>query len=367
MCALFGIVGTYEPAQARQALSLMAHRGPDACGIIERPELFFAHSRLGIRDLTPQADQPMAAGGLLLAFNGEVYNWREVADALGSPHTTEAETVLAAWKRWGAACVRRFRGMFAMAVYEHGTLYLLRDRLGKKPLFFTALGRRFVFASELKAIVPFLPKVVMNDDALMGYLSFLAPTAPHTFFKGIEKLAPGEMLTLSNGGVKRERYYDLLDAAEPLDAAEAEKTIEALLYESVRLRLDADVPVCALLSGGIDSAAVNAVAARLGRPLPTFTLGYKGFANYDESGAAAETAALLGLEHTRVVIDRNDFVDHLDPVLDHLDEPLNDPAAVPLYLLYERIKREGYRVVLSGEGGDELFLGYRQYLDYFDV
>lgn len=365
MCALFGIVGTHDPRLARTALASMAHRGPDYCGIVEKPGLFFAHNRLSIRDRDARAHQPLASGELLLSFNGEVYNWREVADALGLGAVTEAETVLAAWKAWGPGCVERFRGMFAMAVHDGGTLYLLRDRLGKKPLFFARLGERFVFASEIKGILPFLPRIRMNDDALMSYLSFLTPVAPHTFFEGIEKVAPGEMVTLTNGRIDRRAYYSLLDAP-PLEYRHAE-TIESLLVESVGLRLDADVPVCALLSGGIDSATINAVAAGLERPLPTFTLGYEGFDNYDESLAAAETAERLGLEHTRVVIGQNDFVDRIDPVLDHLDEPLNDPAAIPLYLLFERIRREGYRVVLSGEGGDELFLGYRQYFDYLDV
>ncbi|HHH72208.1 MAG TPA: asparagine synthase (glutamine-hydrolyzing), partial [Sulfuricurvum sp.] len=254
-----------------------------------------------------------------------------------------------------------------MAIYDNGTLHLLRDRLGKKPLFFARLKESFVFASELKAIVPFLPSVKMNGDAMMSYLSFLATTAPHTFFVGIEKLAPGERVTFTNDSVSRHDYYSLLDAANPVDDTDAPKQIEEKLFESVRLRLDADVPVCALLSGGIDSAAINAVSAKLGKPLQTFTLGYKEYARYDESAAAAETAAILGLQHTKVTIGQNDFVDAIDPVFDTLDEPLGDPAAIPLYLLFQVIKKEGYRVVLSGEGGDELFLGYRQYFDYLDI
>ncbi len=367
MCALFGILGDYESAAARSALARLAHRGPDYCGIVERPRLFFGHQRLSIRELHERAHQPLHEADLLLSFNGEIYNHEAIAESLGLEGATEAQTLLAAYRAWGIDCVRRFRGMFAIALYDGGTLHLVRDRLGKKPLFFAAMKERFVFASEIKGIVPLLPSVAMNDDALTAYLSFLAPTAPHTFYRGVEKVAPGEVVTLRDGVVTRRPYYDLLEAAEPVDDAEAPRLIMERLVESVRMRLAADVPVASLLSGGIDSAAVNAVAADLGRPLRTFTLGYAEGYNYDESAAAAETAQLLGLENRRVVITQNDFVDAIDPVMEALDEPLNDPASVPLYLLFDAIGREGYRVVLSGEGGDELFLGYRQYFDYLDV
>jgi len=367
MCAVFGILGDYDPREARRGLAKLAHRGPDYCGIVEQKGLFFAHHRLSIRDLHERAHQPLHSGGVLISFNGEIYNHQYIADTLGLSEATEAETVMAAYLRWGIDCVQRFRGMFALAIYDGGTLYLLRDRLGKKPLFFARQKERFIFASEIKGIVPFLPRVRMNDDALMSYLSFLAPVAPHTFFEGIEKVAPGELITVTNTSVSRTNYYSLLESAKPLQIAEAPEQIETLLFESVRLRLAADVPVAALLSGGIDSAAVNAVAAKLGRPLQTFTLGYEERFNYDESTGAAETAQVLGLKNRKVTIGRNDFIDAIDPVMDALDEPVNDPAAVPLYLLFGAIKKEGYRVVLSGEGGDELFLGYRQYFDYLDI
>jgi len=367
MCAIFGIIGAYEPAAARAALAKLSHRGPDYCGIVERPRLFFAHHRLSIRDLHERSHQPLERDALLLSFNGEIYNHAEIAATLGVQGATEAETVLHAYRRWGIDCVGHFRGMFALALYDGGTLYLLRDRLGKKPLFFAAQKERFVFASEIKGIVPLLPSVRLNDEALMGYLSYLAPTAPHTFFQGVEKVAPGELVTFKEGVVSRTPYYSLLDAAEPLDDAEAPRIIEERLLESLRLRLEADVPVASLLSGGIDSALLNAFALRLGKPLRTFSLGYAERFNYDESAAAAETARMLGIGNTTVTIGQNDFVEAIDPVFDTLDEPLNDPAAVPLYLLFGAIKQEGYRVVLSGEGGDELFLGYRQYFDYLDV
>ncbi len=366
MCAVFGILGDYEPSEARRALSLLAHRGPDACEAVETPRLFFAHRRLRIRETAP-ARQPLRRGDVRISFNGEIYNDRTLAETLGIPGAGEAQVVLAAYLRWGTACVEHFRGMFALAVYDNGTLHLFRDRLGKKPLFFHAGPRRFAFASEIKALVPLLPSVRMNDEAMMSYLAFLAPAPPHTFFEGIEKLAPGEMLTFENNTVSRRFWYDLLDAAEPSGDTNVLSRLQTELFESVSMRLDADVPVCALLSGGIDSAAIHAAAKSLGRPLAAFTLGYEEGGRYDESEAAAETARLLGLEHRIVRISRSDFIDTIDPALDALDEPLNDPAAVPLFLLMSAIAKEGYKVVLSGEGGDELFLGYRLYFDHLDV
>ena len=228
MCAVFGILGDYASSTARAALSAMAHRGPDYCGIVEQERLFFAHNRLAIRDLHERAHQPLRHGNILLGFNGEIYNHQEIADTLGLKEATEAETVLAAYLAWGIGCVQRFRGMFALAVYDNGTLYLARDRLGKKPLFFARQKERFVFASEIKGILPFLPTVRMNDDALMSYLSFLAPVAPYTFFEGIEKLAPGEIVTFKDGKISREAYYSLLDASVPLDDALAPKRLEAV-------------------------------------------------------------------------------------------------------------------------------------------
>ncbi|MEA3330377.1 MAG: asparagine synthase (glutamine-hydrolyzing), partial [Campylobacterota bacterium] len=245
-----------------------------------------------------------------------------------------------------------------------------RDRLGKKPLFYLQ-AKSFVFASEIKALTPFLNKYELNDDALMSYLSFLAPTPPHTFFRGINKLACGEYLTLDTASwhVEVKRYFDLLDSKPNIITSrdEAIHSLESLLEESITMRLNSDLPMASLLSGGIDSATINAYALKQGINLPTYTLGYKEFTKYDERENAKESAEFLGLKNTQVEIDQEDFILACDNVFETLDEPLNDPAAVPLYLLFEHIKKDGYKVVLSGEGSDELFLGYRQYFEYLDI
>ena len=371
MCSIFGIIGEYNDKSARAALAKMAHRGPDYCGVVQSERLFFAHQRLSIQDRDSRSHQPLSHQNIHLSFNGEIYNFEELKRELDFPFATkgDSEVIIAAFIKWGVAFVEHLRGMFAIALLDGETLYLFRDRLGKKPLFFMQDSSAFRFASELKALTPFLKKTQMDEDALLSYLSFLAPTPPFSFFKGIRKLAAGEYLLFRDGEYKIERYYDLLDTPSSLihDKAEALRKIEATLEESMQLRLSADVPMAALLSGGIDSAAINYYAKKQGLNLPTYTLGYKEFSKYDERANARESAEFLGVENREVEIDEAAFINASDRVLDTMDEPLNDPASVPLYLLFEQIKQDGYRVVMSGEGSDELFLGYREYFEYLDI
>ncbi len=372
MCAVFGILGSYEEGMARAALGRLTHRGPDFCGVVERKNLFFAHQLLSIMDTSSASAQPLAYEKILLSFNGEIYNFKELQAELKEEFTfkyaNESEVLIAAYLKWGVEFVAHLRGMFAIALLDDETLYLFRDRLGKKPLFYLH-NKAFIFASEIKALLPFLHKTEMDGDALLSYLSFLAPTPPFTFFKGIKKLGAGEYLVYKNGVYEVKRYFDLLDAKPNLitDKEEAVFRVREMLEESINMRLNADVPMASLLSGGIDSAAINAFALKGGANLQTYTLGYKEFAKYDERQNAKESAELLGVKNREVVIGQEEFLEASERVLETLDEPLNDPAAVPLYLLFEQIKKDGYRVVLSGEGSDELFLGYRQYFEFLDV
>ncbi len=370
MCAVFGIIGKYNNSKARLALSKLTHRGPNYCGVFQRDNLFFAHQRLTIVDSHERSHQPLQYKNILLSFNGEIYNFQELKEELDFDFQTESdsEVIIASYLKWGIEFVHHFRGMFAIALMDGDTLYLFRDRLGKKPLFFMQ-NSSFIFSSELKALTPFLEKTIMNNDALLSYLSFLTPTPPHTFYKGISKLSAGEFLTLKDGVYKVQQYFDILDTQPNIitDRDEAIYKIEQILEESISLRLNSDLPIASLLSGGIDSATINAYALQYGKKLNTYTLGYKEFAKYDERKNAKETAEFLGIKNSEVVIGEEEFIGAMDSVLDTLDEPLNDPASIPLYLLFERIKNDGYKVVMSGEGSDELFLGYRQYFEYLDI
>ena len=198
MCAIFGILGHYDANKAKSALGKLAHRGPDYCGIIEQQNLFFAHQRLTIQDSHHRSHQPLQYGKILLSFNGEIYNFNELKKELDFDFQTQSdsEVIIAAYLQWGVDFVKHLRGMFAIALLDDTTLYLFRDRLGKKPLYFMQTKEQFIFASELKGITPFLAKKRLNNDAMLSYLSFLAPTPPESFYKGIYKLGAGEYLTL---------------------------------------------------------------------------------------------------------------------------------------------------------------------------
>ncbi len=362
MCAIFGILGEYTPSQARHALSRMAHRGPDFCGIVEEEQLFFAHYRLSILDRGTRAHQPLRHQGVYVSFNGEIYNHQELRKSLPYAFETQsdAETVLAAYLHYGIDFVRYLRGMFAIAIVEGTRLYLVRDRFGKKPLYYYHHAKGVHFASEIKALTPFLKQTRMNHDALLSYLSFLAPSPPHTFYTGIEKLESGCYAMYEQGNLQIHRYYDLVHETR----VPGNNTIEQSIRESIALRMCADVPIAALLSGGIDSAVIAAIARETEPNLRTFTIGYKEYRNYDEREHAAYTANYLGVNNCSFEVNQNDFMRAVPYVFESMDEPLNDPAAIPLYLLFEKIKAEGYKVVLSGEGSDEIFLGYRHYREY---
>ena len=372
MCGIFGILGEYDSNLARSALAKLSHRGRDHCGIIEKKNLFFAHHRLSIQDISTKSNQPIQHDNILLSFNGEIYNFKELKDNLAAEFQfktkSDGEVIIAAYLKWGVNFVNHLRGMFAIALLDTTTLYLFRDRLGKKPLFYMH-DKRFIFASEIKAITPFLHSVQMNEDALMSYLTYLAPTSPHTFFQGIKKLAPSQYIKFQNNTVEIKEYFSLLDTPPNMITSkdEAVNSLEKLLEESITIRLHSDVPMASLLSGGIDSATINAFALKNGFYLQTYTLGYEGYAKYDERDAAKQSAKFLGLKNKEIIISQDDFINASDKVLDTLDEPLNDPASVPLYLLFENIAKDGYKVVLSGEGSDELFLGYRQYFEFLDI
>ncbi len=369
MCAIFGIIGEYDTNKANSSLKKIHHRGPDEANIVKEKNFFFAHNLLKIQNAKTR--QPLNKNNVLLSFNGEIYNYKELQIELKThgytPHD-EAEVLVDAYDLWGANFVNKLRGMFAIAIKDNDTLYLFRDRLGKKPLFYLQ-SNVFIFASEIKALTPYLKKTEMDMDALLSYLSFLAPTTPYTFFKDIKKLGAGEYLIYKDKSISVKKYFNILDTEANLitDKDEALQKLESKLKDSINIRLSSNANMASLLSGGIDSATINFFASQCGVDLHTYTLGYKDHEKYDEGLDAKYSAEYLGLKNKKVEISMDDYALHVDDVLDTLDEPLNDPAAIPLYLLFKEIKKDGHRVVLSGEGSDELFLGYRHYFNYLDI
>jgi len=371
MCAIFGIIGEYNSNLARKSLEIMSHRGPDYCGIIEEKNYFFAHNRLSIIDTSSNAHQPLKHKDITLSFNGEIFNFKALKKELEYDFSSESdsEVLIAAYLKWGLDFVQHLTGMFAIALKDGDDLYLFRDRFGKKPLYFISESNRFIFASEIKGLKPFLSSIEMNNDALISYLTFLAPTPPHSFYEGIHKLEASHFLHVRDFKCKQHLYYSPLHVTPSLHTNHTEviTSLDTLVESAITQRLDADVPIASLLSGGIDSALIAAIAKKNGTNLDTFTLGYKEFKNYDERDNAAISAQEIGLNNRAIEINQDDYIDAIDKVFDAMDEPINDPASIPLYLLFENIKKEGYKVVLSGEGSDELFLGYRQYFEYLDI
>jgi asparagine synthase (glutamine-hydrolysing) len=384
MCGLCGVIGP-ERRTRLDALEAMntaiRHRGPDDAGtwssafrVGDRPhEVGFGHRRLSIIDLSPLGHQPMhgADGALTVAYNGEIYNFRTLRaelEALGSRFRSECDTevLLEAYRVWGEAAFDRLVGMFAFAIWDAARerLVLVRDRLGIKPLYYAFDDGLLLFGSELGALrrhPAFRDEI--DRSALAGYLQHGYVSGPATIYAHVRRLLPGEYLVWEAGRISLHRYWSLFDrpdAAPPADFAGAVDRLETLLGDAVELRLVADVPLGAFLSGGIDSSTVVALMCeRAAGRVRTFSIGFREAA-YDEAPFAAAVARHLGTEHTELYVDRKQAIEvaHELPAL--FDEPFGDASAIPTVLL-SRLTRQHVTVALSGDGGDELFGGYWNY------
>ena len=350
------------------------YRGPDAQRVVVGPGIGLGHTRLPIIDLSADALQPMAtaSGRTTVVLNGEIYNFVELRrelEAAGLRFRTRSDTEVVAegYEAWGLDVVHRLRGMFAIAVWDAPAdrLVLFRDRVGKKPLYHAIHDGAFLFASEIKGIVRW-PGVPREPDlaALDEYLTYQYVPAPRTAFRGISKLPPAHLMVVERGRPSRtERYFRLPEPARARPRPEEELCAELLerLREATRLRLVADVPVGAFLSGGVDSSAVVAMMAQLsGAPVRTFTAGF-GDPTHDERRFARQVAERYGTRHEEFVV-RPDGAAILEDLVYHYGEPFADSSALPTYLL-ARFARAHVTVALSGDGGDESFLGYRRYVE----
>jgi len=360
-----------EEDELRAMTDAVAHRGPNGEGFWTEGSVGLGHRRLAIIDLRAIAAQPMSNedGSVWITFNGEIYNFKELREELEAKGhffrtNSDTETIVHAWEEYGRACVERLRGMFAFALWDakRRTLFLARDRVGKKPLFYYAGPDRFVFASEIKAIladeaVPLEADPVALDHFLaLGYIA-----APQTAFRGIRKLPAAHWLEVRDGRVQIGKYWTLRYAPKNrLILGDAMAELRWRIAEAVRLRLVSDVPVGAFLSGGIDSSAVVAhMALALNRPVRTFSVGFEE-ASFDERPFARMVADRYATDHTELVV-RPSVVDILPRLVWHYDEPFGDSSAVPSYAIAELTRRH-VTVVLNGDGGDENFAGYDRYV-----
>ncbi len=342
------------------------HRGPDAQGIWINGRVGFGFNRLAIIDLAG-GHQPMANddGSVCLVFNGEIYNFLELRAELESHGwrfrtRSDTEVILRGWEQWGEECVHRLRGMFAFVLWDgrRQILFGARDRLGIKPLYYWAGSRGFVFASELKSLLEWreVPRE-LDETALEEYLRRRYVIAPRTILKHVWKLPPGHCFTVAGENLLVRRYWQLPEpSGRQVSEQEAVEEWTALMDETVRLHLIADVPLGAFLSGGLDSSTVVAWMARLGvRELKTFSIGYD--APESELDYARQAAQHIGTEHHEIYLNPSEFRDLLPKTAWHMDEPVADEASLALFVLVQFTRRE-VKVVLSGEGADEIFGGY---------
>ena len=383
MCGIAGIVSLGSGPVPRLSASLevlsrmLAHRGPDGLGswaAVSR-RVGLAHRRLAIIDLSDAAQQPMAGPGpTVITYNGEIYNYPELRAELSCDwdfrSTSDTECVLAAYVRQGTDCLDHLRGMFAFAIWDDRCqrLFCARDRFGIKPFYYAVVGDLFIFASEAKALLPFLPQIDTDPEALAEYLTFQYTIGDATLFRGIKQLLPGHALIVEAGKICLWRYWDVryeIDADH--NARYFERRLVELLDDSVGLHLRSDVPVGAYVSGGIDSSLIAILAgATEGGVTECFHGRFIDYPGYDESGYAVTAAQKVRAELHAVDITARHFRDHIADVLYHLDFPVAGPGSFPQFIVSQLAARH-VKVVLGGQGGDEIFGGYARYLlAYFE-
>jgi asparagine synthase (glutamine-hydrolysing) len=375
MCGLAGIF-QYDPNEqvAESALRAMAqrmiHRGPDDEGVFRERNVGFAFRRLAIIDLTPNGHQPMSSadGSISVVVNGEIYNFPELrAELVKAGYqfrgNSDTEVLLNAYHHYGDACVEKLNGMFAFAIWDarQGSVLLGRDRLGKKPLYFSDNGRSMVFASEMKAIfaIPGIPRDI-NRSAVDEYFAFGYVGGNRTIYSTVRQLEPASVMKITTGGTTVRKYWKPEPRVMPgLTEDDAASSVKQLLEDAVRIRLMSDVPIGAFLSGGIDSSLVVALMSKLSsRPVRTFSVGFHE-EEFNEADEARVVARFLGTHHSEEIVDP-DYAGLIEPILLTFDQPFGDSSALPTYIV-SKMTRKHVTVALSGDGGDEIFGGYDLY------
>ena len=374
MCGIAGFISPrkrFSTEHLHTMTNRLVHRGPDAEGCFSEPGVGLGHRRLSILDLSESAHQPMYAhdGRHVIVYNGEVYNFRKIAESLKIvPRTgSDTEVILEAFIKEGPEFVHRLNGMLSLAIYDKVTrsTFLCRDRLGVKPLYYMQTdGRDFLFASELKALTAVSGPLTLNTQAVHSFLHLGYIPAPHTIYREVFKFPQGNYAVVNAEGRAEFHAFwtpeTFIESVPFTDEASAKSQLQELIASSVRYRLISDVPVGVFLSGGIDSSTVAAYAAKVAdAPVKTFSIGFKEKA-FDESPFAARVAEHLKTEHHEHILTEEDALERVDALCGIYDEPYADSSAIPTLLVSE-FARKYVKVVLSGDGGDELFMGYGMY------
>ena len=385
MCGIVGVFdrgGTaVEPSLVAGMRDAMRHRGPDDEGLWCSPDanVVLGHRRLSIIDLSLAGRAPMSNedGSVQVTFNGEIYNHAQLREDLkrrghSFRSVCDTEVLVHLYEEHGPAMVEHLIGMFAFVVWDEGRGRMLaaRDRMGIKPLYWIDDGSRFAFASEIKALLPLLPRREIDAVALSHYLTFVAVPPPRTMFAGVSKLAAAStMIVTRDGPAAPERFWDPLENRADIDsAADWQAEIRIALERSVERRMMSDVPVGVFLSGGVDSSTNVALMSRvMDDPVNTFSVGFHGAEDYNEFDWARRVAERFGTHHHEVKIDHDDLWRFMPEMVFHQDEPIADPVCVPLYFVSKLAKESGVTVVHVGEGADELFAGYPTYVRAYEM
>lgn len=375
MCAICGVFDrSGRPVSAElieRMTSSLAHRGPDGSGQFVRGEIGLGHRRLSIIDLAG-GSQPVTNedGTLQLIFNGEIYNYIELRkELLAKGHVfrtqSDTEVIVHAYEQWGLNCVQRFNGMFAFALWDPSVrrLFVARDHLGVKPLYYASLGNRLIFASEIKALLqdPECPAEV-NVPALSQLFTLRYVPSPDTLFRGIQKLPPGHWMVADSNGIDIRRYWHQLPVARSGDEKNLIEQYQDLVEDSVRLQMRSDVPVGLFLSSGIDSGALLAIMSRhSGQPIRTFTIGFEDGAQTNETDDAREMAKRFGATHLEMMVTARDYQQYYDRYLWDIEEPVGNETAAAFYFV-SALAKQSVKVALTGQGADEPWAGYGRHL-----
>jgi len=377
MCGIAGIVyfnnQQVEKSMIRGMTDALSHRGPDADSFFVEEHAALGHRRLAIIDLSEAANQPFSdsTGRYIIIFNGEMYNYAEVKLLLGDypfRTTSDTEALLAAFIKWGPDCIRHFRGMFAFAIWDRQEkeIFIARDRMGVKPLYYHLDEDKLLFASEARAILTTnLVKRKISQQALMDYFSYQSVTSPNSIIEGIQQLEAGTWMQIKKGKFVKKMYWDVTNTSVDFDFKDKGKIQQhtrELLLQSVKRRLVSDVPVGAFLSGGIDSSVIVGLMAELGNGRPiTFNISFDE-KEFDESQYAEIIAKKFNTNHTRILLKPTSFLDELYNAMDAMDTPSGD--GINTYVVSKAVRQKGMKVALSGAGGDELFAGYPYFNQY---
>ena len=371
MCGIIG--ANFISERFNKSLELLNNRGPDFQNSIKIENKQFGHTRLAIIDLDEEANQPMIFDEILLVFNGEIYNYQELihVEHLECKTKSDSEVIIRLYQKYGFDFLNKLNGMFAFCIYDmkKELFFCARDRYGKKPFFYYFKDKKFIFSSSIKSLLNLLDyKPNLNKVAVSKYLQYFVSYGEDTFYQDIFKLEASTLLIYVPNKAQElqiKKYYKINTYKAIKDENRALNDIEELLFKSVEYRLNSDVEVASLLSGGIDSSLISALYTKIsGKKINTFSVGYDEYKNYCELDYAQITAKHINSNHNPVVINQKGYINHFEETLDFLEEPHGDSAAIPLNILTKQIHKSGIKTVLSGEGSDEIFLGYDNYAKF---